>query len=676
MPLILTFTKEGRTMAGFIETPHFFIPLSDGRKLSARMWQPSDKNCFPAPSILEYLPYRKRDGTAIRDEGNHPLFSSSGYVCIRVDLPGQGDSDGLMLDEYTEDELSSGEEIINWIARQKWSNGNIGMIGISWGGFNGLQIAMRRPLPLKAIVTVCSTVDRYADDIHYMGGCLLTDNFAWSQQMLAYSSRPPDPDLRDDWKDVWKNRLENQPAHVLTWLKHPTRDSFWKHGSVCEDWSSISCAVLAVGGWADQYTNAPLKIIQNLNSPCSAWIGPWEHKYPNIASIEPKGDFYNETLRWFDCYLKQNSKDHNLPKLRSYINSFDPPDGKWKPRPGRWIKEQNWPSSDIEERVFYLSENKLTNYRGLGQVNVNTPQTLGLTSGYNCPGMRIEHELPSDQSQDDNISICFDTEPLNEDLEFLGEPRLEIEFSVDKPVAYLIARICEVSKEGISERISFRPLNLTHYNSHEFPENLVSGKKYKATINLNHCGWRIKKGNKLRLALSSTYWPIIWPTSEVANIKLHLSNCCLILPQRRKGLSQDTDQDQNNDVVIPPAEHNWKYLILPSGKKSEKSSNNNEIIIETYDNFGHLKSKDHGLEHHMQVWHTYSMKEEDPLSARLVARWETMTKRDGYEMIVKSEHDISSDGKEFLCKISLKALLNNEIFHEKKWNERIQRRWQ
>ena len=194
-----------------------------------------------------------------------------------------------------------------------------------------------------------------------------------------------------------------------------------------------------------------------MNSPCSAWIGPWEHKYPNIASIEPKGDFYNETLRWFDCYLKQNSKDHNLPKLRSYINSFDPPDGKWKPRPGRWIKEQNWPSSDIEERVFYLSENKLTNYRGLGQVNVNTPQTLGLTSGYNCPGMRIEHELPADQSQDDNISICFDTEPLNEDLEFLGEPRLEIEFSVDKPVAYLIARICEVSKEGISERISFRP---------------------------------------------------------------------------------------------------------------------------------------------------------------------------------------------------------------------------
>ena len=184
----------------FIETPNFFIQLKDGRKLSARMWQPTNNDFFPAPSILEYLPYRKRDGTAIRDEGNHPAFASQGYVCIRVDMPGQGDSDGLLFDEYTEDELSTGEEIIQWISNQTWSNGNVGMIGISWGGFNGLQIAMRQPKALKAIVTVCSTVDRYADDIHYMGGCLLTDNFAWSQQMLAYSSRPPDPSLRKDWK--------------------------------------------------------------------------------------------------------------------------------------------------------------------------------------------------------------------------------------------------------------------------------------------------------------------------------------------------------------------------------------------------------------------------------------------------------------------------------------------
>ena len=665
-------------MANFLETPNFFIPLSDGRKLSARMWQPvSNSNSnFPAPSILEYLPYRKRDGTALRDEGNHPSFASKGYVCIRVDLPGQGDSDGLMLDEYTEDELSTGHEVINWIANQEWSNGNVGMIGISWGGFNGLQIAMRKPSPLKAIVTVCSTVDRYADDIHYMGGCLLTDNFAWSQQMLAYSSRPPDPELRKDWKKVWKKRLENQPAHILTWLKHPTRDAFWKHGSVCEDWNSIECAVLAVGGWADQYTNAPPQLIENLQAPCSAWIGPWEHKYPNIATIEPKGNFFQETINWFDCFLKQENTSHSLPALRAYINSFDPPNGKWRPRPGRWIKEPIWPSSNITSRIFYLSQNGLSSSSGSGKKNINTPQNLGLASGHNCPGMRIEHELPDDQRRDDEIAVCFDSESLIEDLEVLGAPKLEIEFSVDKPDAYLITRICEVSPEGVSERVSFRPFNLSHHISHEFPEKLVPGKFYKVVFDLNHCGWRLKKGNKLRLALSTTYWPIIWPVPEVVNVKLNLKNCCLILPQRRKGLNQDIDKDQSLDNITPPMKHKWKYLSSPSGKRSEKINNNNQIVIETYDDFGHLKSNDHGLEQHMQVWHEYSIKEDDPLSARLTARWETLTKRDQHEMIVKTKHDISSDKNYFQCKISLSAYLNNKIFFEKNWKEKIPRKHQ
>ncbi len=663
-------------MENFIETPNLFIPLSDGRKLSARMWQPVGKNFFPAPAILEYLPYRKRDGTAIRDEGNHPAFASQGYVCIRVDMPGQGDSDGLMYDEYTEDELSTGVEVIEWIANQEWSDGNVGMIGISWGGFNGLQIAMRKPMALKAIVTVCSTVDRYADDIHFMGGCLLTDNFAWSQQMLAYSSRPPDPELRKDWKEVWKNRLENQPAHILTWLNHPIRDTFWKHGSVCEDWSSIDCAVLAVGGWADLYTNAPPQLIENLNCPRSAWIGPWEHKYPNIASIEPKGDFFKETIDWFECFLKKNNSNHSLPMMRAYINCFDPPNGRWKSRPGRWIKEQTWPSSNIKKITFYLSQDGLSSTIGSGKKNIKTPQNLGLTAGYICPGMRIEHELPSDQTKDDDISVCFDTVHLDEDIEILGAPKLEVEFSTDRPHAYLIARICEVSPEGISERISFRPFNLAHYVSHEYPENLVPGKVYKAIFDLNHCGWRIKKGNKLRLALSTTYWPMIWPVAEVANVELNLKNCCLILPQRRKGLSPDLDQDQNVDTVTPPMEHKWEYLISPSGKKSERINNNNQIIVETYDNFGHLKSKDHGLEQYMQVWHEYSIKEEDPLSSRLIARWETFTKKDEYEMRVITEHDISSDNNNFICKISLKAFLNGKIFHEKKWNEKIPRKWQ
>ena len=124
----------------------------------------------PVPALLEYLPYRKRDGTHVRDALTHPYFAGHGYAAIRVDMRGNGDSDGLMLDEYAKQEQDDALEVIAWLAKQTWCTGKVGMFGISWGGFNALQVAARKPPALKAIVTICSTDDRYEDDIHYKGG--------------------------------------------------------------------------------------------------------------------------------------------------------------------------------------------------------------------------------------------------------------------------------------------------------------------------------------------------------------------------------------------------------------------------------------------------------------------------------------------------------------------------
>ncbi len=210
------------------------IILSDGCRLSARTWMPENAYDSPVPVILEYLPYRKRDGTIARDELTHPYFAKNGYASVRVDIRGNGDSQGTMADEYTPQELSDAVEVINWLAKQPWCSGTVGMMGISWGGFNALQVAALQPKPLKAIITLCSTVDRYADDIHYKGGCLLNENLGWGSTMWAYSSRPPDPDLvGDSWRDMWRERLEAEPFLPIEWLKHQRRDDYWKHGSVC-----------------------------------------------------------------------------------------------------------------------------------------------------------------------------------------------------------------------------------------------------------------------------------------------------------------------------------------------------------------------------------------------------------------------------------------------------------
>jgi putative CocE/NonD family hydrolase len=157
--------------AGFKVLENEWIPLSDGRRLSARIWMPDSARKKPAPAILEYLPYRKRDGTAQRDESTYPSFARAGYVGVRVDISGTGESDGDWDDEYSARELADGCEIIEWIASQPWCDGNLGMMGISWGGFNSLQIAALQPEALKAVISIGTTVDRYNDDIHYKNGC-------------------------------------------------------------------------------------------------------------------------------------------------------------------------------------------------------------------------------------------------------------------------------------------------------------------------------------------------------------------------------------------------------------------------------------------------------------------------------------------------------------------------
>src|SRR6266516_1192020 len=155
---------------------HTWIPMPDGCRLAARVWLPEDAERDPVPAVLEYIPYRKNDATALRDAPIHGYFAGHGYASIRVDMRGSGDSDGILYDEYLPQEQDDALEALAWLAAQPWCNGAVGMIAISWGGFNGLQIAARRPAQLKSVISLCSTDDRYADDVHYMGGCLLASD--------------------------------------------------------------------------------------------------------------------------------------------------------------------------------------------------------------------------------------------------------------------------------------------------------------------------------------------------------------------------------------------------------------------------------------------------------------------------------------------------------------------
>src|SRR6188472_749564 len=281
-----------------VEEARLRIPMSDGVHLAGRLWRPADSDERPVPAVLEFIPYRQRDLTSVRDSMHHPYLAGHGFAGVRVDLRGSGDSEGVLTDEYLEQELSDAEEVLAWIAAQPWCDGRTGMMGISWGGFNTLQVAARRPPSLKAVVTACSTDDRYADDVHYMGGCLLTDNLSWASTMFTYNSCPPDPDVvGEGWREMWHERLRGSGLWLAEWLRHQRRDAYWQHGSICEDYTDVACPVLAVSG--------------------------------------PAVGFLQELVRWWDHWLRDVENDVMAePMLRIWMQESVPPSTSYEDRPG------------------------------------------------------------------------------------------------------------------------------------------------------------------------------------------------------------------------------------------------------------------------------------------------------------------------------------------------------
>jgi len=646
-----------------------WIDLPDGRQLSARLWLPKTGHSYPMR--FEYLPYRKRDGTTERDAKTHAHFVNHGYASIRVDIAGTGDSYGQSDDEYSEQELTDGEAVLDWISSQDWCDGSIGMIGISWGGFNALQLAFRRPPSLKAIVTVASTTDRYADDIHYMGGCLLSDNSNWGATMLAFLSRPADPLLRPDWREDWISRMENMPDLTAKWLGHQTRDNYWKHGSVCEDWQRINIPVLAITGWADAYVNTPGYLVEHLSCQAKALIGPWEHRYPHISKLGA-ADFHAEVLNCFDCWLKgQKNNVAKLPQYRTFCKEFSTPTRQMTPPKGRWIAEADWPSPNITEQAFYLNRNALSSKSGQGKIKISNPAHLGMAGGYFCPGMRFDNELPGDQTPDDALSTCFDM-ALSEDLEICGQPRLKIAFSVDQPIAQIVARLCEVDDNNVSQRITYRPFNLTHWQSHATPSKLIPGQLYHAEFYLNACAHRLRAGHRLRLCLSTSYWPIVWPSPKPVVISIEAKEAVLVLPIRQSDSQIPTAHPASIDRFISDA---TTTIREASGWAKDYEDETGIFIQESFDDFGQSENRMHGMITSSHVHMRYAIHPQDPSRASLKATWHFSYKRDEWEVEIDTSDHIRCDHENFYLHRELRATegaVKSEVL-AKEWRQTIPR---
>jgi putative CocE/NonD family hydrolase len=656
------------------EIENVFIPLSDGTRLAARIWLPDDAEKNPVPAILEYLPYRKRDGTYERDATTHPYFAGHGYAGVRVDIRGTGESDGVLLDEYLKSEQDDCLEVLQWLAKQPWCTGACGMIGISWGGFNGLQVAARRPPELKAIVSICSTDDRFADDIHAMGGCMLVDNVAWASAMFGFQSHPPDPAIVGErWRDMWRERLENQPLLIDNWLKHQRRDAFWKHGSVCENFADITCAVYAVGGWNDGYSNAVPRLLSGLKCPKKGLVGPWAHRYPHFAEPGPRIGFMQECLRWWDHWLK--GKDTGImkePEYRVWLEDWVAPKPSVAEWPGRWVTEPSWPSPNTKIKTLALNAEGLRDKPGAERaLSHRSPLSNGYMAGHWCPYGHAP-DLPSDQREDDGKSLLFDSEPLAERLEILGAPVAILDISADRPQAQVCVRLNDVAPDGSSLRVSYGLLNLTHRDSHEFPEALRPGQRYQVRVKLNDIAYAFPAGHRIRVAVSSSYWPFAWPSPEPVTLSIHAGASRFELPVRPARA-----EDKNVAPFLP------SEIAPPAKTVQHTESRTNETVTRdlvtgattflTDESTGLITVEHIGMQYQHDKLEKFTINDDDPTSAKIDITYTRALARGDWQVKTITRTVMRATETEWLVEAQLDAYEGDRRIVSRSWSTRHKR---
>ena len=722
----------------FSTEDHVWIPMPDGVRLSVKLWKPVARTPGEKfPVVLEAIPYRKDDVCLLDDTVRFDYFAGHGYICARLDLRGSGDSEGVLEDEYCVREQLDICSAIAWLADLPESNGNVGMTGISWSGFNCLQVAQHRPAALKGIITVCSTDDRYDNDVHYMGGSLLAfyQNW-WGSIMHAFNIRPADP-LRvgDKWRPMQIDRMNFNPQLTSIWTAHQTRDYYWFPGSVCQNYSAIECPVLAVGGWHDGYTDAIMRLVDNDTAPTWGLIGPWGHTWPERGIPGPVIGFLQECLRFWDHFLKgEETGIEKEPKIRYYQMDACKLTPDLDYRPGHWMgTESLGKGRRIARLVFDTSKGLVCpDAKGCGAASTDAagaqergvvgaaPSAAGVAAGAAAavaagagatanpgiderlgidaslfdtldPAQYCVHasslltgtqvdtwlpmgspiDLPSEQTPDDVRSLCFDSGTLTCDFVIAGQPVVHLRVAASEPWAFVFARLSDVWPDGTSHQITRGNMNLTHYLSHQFPEDLVPGQFYEVDIPLKVVAQTVPAGHKIRLAISTSYWPWIWPSRQPAAIAVDAAGSSLLLPG-------PADSDIALGEPFEPGQ-------IARGVSCECVKKGSPFTVRTYDpetgimefsrstDDDSLQRNPSGMIFGDKKHTRYCINENDPLSATMESVRCTTFKRDDWMVVSEVNSCMSCTYDDFVITTDTKVYEGEKLIHCESHTETIPR---
>jgi uncharacterized protein len=656
-----------------------WVAMRDGIKLAVRIILPADAEQHPVPAVMTYQPYRRRDLSRSWEEHAYYL-ASHGYAAVMPDIRGSGDSEGLLEDEYLQSQIEDGVEMIAWLARQPWCTGKVGMMGLSWAGFTALQVAYDRPPALKAIITSGFTDNRYTDDAHYLGGAIVQDMFLWGSDFFTLLGLPPDPAVVGSrWRQMWKKRCDAMDFPVATWLKHQTYDGYWKHGSICENYDAIRCPVYAVDGWTDGYTNSVPRVMANLSVPRKGLIGPWSHAWPNVAVPGPNINWPDEERRWWDHWLKGiDTGIMNEPAFRAWMAESPVHHGMTE-MPGRWVAEDTWPSPRIKPQTWYLNSGTLgpTFEESVPLVLEPARQSVGVTSGHWCPGgggENLQTELALDQEVDDGRSLLFDSAPLERRIEILGFPVVELDLSVDRPVALIGVRLNEVHPGGTSRRISYGVLNLTHRDGHEHPLPLEPGKRYRVKVQLKNSGFAFKPGNRIRLSISAANWYLVLPPPAPVKLTVFTGSSTLVLPVRPPRPEDAQLRAFGPPFALPKMPVTVLKPDMAETKKFDWDVGSSSMTVPSEGGGGVVRLNETGTVLSNEFRNAWYVEDSDPTSARVSCEqsW-AFSRGRRWQTLVETRYQVTMTSNDYVLEGTFTAYDHGKPFFTRTWRERVRR---
>lgn len=667
---------------------HIDIPMPDGIRLAARIFLPSTAGERPAGAVLELLPYRKRDGYRPRDNVAGPSLAKGGIAYVRVDVRGTGDSEGICIDEYRPPEQQDAIDLIAWIAAQPWCNGRVGMRGISYSAFNSLQAAAKAPAALKAIMPCCGTEERYTDDVHYKGGCPVYDQLVWGVAWQGVMRSPPDPEIVGDrWRSMWLERLEAAEPVALKWVENHTPD-YWECGTI-RDYGQFQTPIYHVAGVLDGYVNSPVRIMERAPQvPQFAIFGPWAHKWPGYPGGKddpmrfgrpgPAVDWMPVELAYWRHWLNEEPSDlMRGPRIWAFRHELPAAAVYPKDAPGEWVCEKSWPPQSVVQRTFHLNPEGLAEAPGAElRLAHRTDLTIGFATRSWYP-TAVPDELWLEQSGDDERSMTFDTEPLRETIDILGTPELHLRIRADKPVAKVVGRLCHVDESGLSHLVSHFVLNLTHRDGSDRMRPIEPGEDMDVVIRGLYCCYRFKPGSRIRLSISETWWPVLWPSPEIVTLELTTGVSRLVLPTRDSALpSVEPPFEIVRDKFLDDRAFDGIYRagVLKGVDIAGEASGRRLALTENGSLGGPELIRDTRILLGDGYRMTRSINEGDPTSAAIEIDYAVSYTRDDWQVEIRTSARMSSTGTDFLMEETLEALEGGRRVFSRNWKAAIPRR--